>query len=94
MYSSCGAFNSENYLQKIIHTFPKFIPLLHTRIPQNLIPIIWNDPVIKQIASMFGNNQEAPIVESSPPKQPEIKTPISARDDDSPRSPIHYPTFI
>ncbi|CAF2100174.1 unnamed protein product [Rotaria magnacalcarata] len=94
LLKSQGAFNSENYLQKIIHTFPKFIPLLHTRIPQNLIPIIWNDPVIKQIASMFGNNQEAPIVESSPPKQPEIKTPISARDDDSPRSPIHYPTFI
>ncbi|CAF4559292.1 unnamed protein product [Rotaria socialis] len=94
LLKSQGAFNSENHLQKIIHSFPKFIPLLHTRIPPNVIPIIWNDPVIKQISSMFGNNQEAPIIESSPPRQPEIKAPRSVRDDDSPRSPIHYPTFI
>ena len=54
---SQGVFNSEQYLQKIIQAYPKFIPILNTRIPQNLLPLIWNDPVTQQLASIFSNRQ-------------------------------------
>jgi hypothetical protein len=52
---SQGAPDSQNYIHQIIRAHPKFAPLLHSRIPQNLIPIIWNDPVMKRLASIIGN---------------------------------------
>jgi hypothetical protein len=54
---SQGIFTSETYLQKIIQSYPKFIPLLHTKIPQSLIAVIWNDPIVKRIASIFSDKQ-------------------------------------
>ena len=57
MLKSQGISHSEIYLQKIIQSYPKFIALLHTKIPSSLISIIWNDPIVKQIASIFGNKQ-------------------------------------
>lgn len=54
---SQGISNSETYLQQIIQTYPKFIPILNTRIPQTLLPLIWNDPVTQQLASIFSNRQ-------------------------------------
>jgi hypothetical protein len=52
-----GIFDSGNYIRQIAQTYPKFIPLLNTRIPKNLISIIWNDPVMKRLAAIFGNKQ-------------------------------------
>ena len=54
---SYGVPNSESYLQKVIQTYPKFIPILNTRIPTYLVSIISNDPVTREIASIFGNKQ-------------------------------------
>jgi len=54
---SQGIFHSEIYLQKILQAYPKFTSLLHTRIPQNLIPFIWNDPVVNQLSSIFSNKR-------------------------------------
>ncbi len=54
---SQGVSNSESYLQKVIQTYPKFVPILNTKIPPYLVSIIWNDPVTKEIASIFGNKQ-------------------------------------
>ncbi len=50
-----GTTDSQSYIQQICRTYPKFTPLLHSPIPQNLIPIIWNDPVMKKLASIIGN---------------------------------------
>jgi len=47
--------DSHTYIQQICRAYPKFTPLLHSRIPQNLIPIIWNDPVMKRLAAIVGN---------------------------------------
>lgn len=55
---SQGVVNPESYLQKIVQTYPKFAPILSTKIPQNLISVIWNDPVTKQIASIFSSNKQ------------------------------------
>jgi len=52
---SQGAPDSHNYIHQIIRAYPKFTPLLHSRIPPDLVPIIWNDPVLKQLASIIGN---------------------------------------
>ena len=52
---SQGAPDSQNYIHQIIRAHPKFTPLLHSRIPPNLIPIIWNDPVMKRLAAIIGN---------------------------------------
>jgi hypothetical protein len=55
---SQGISNSENYLQKIIQAYPKFTPLLHTKVPQHLFSTIWNDPVMKQLALIFSNKRD------------------------------------
>ncbi|CAF3948071.1 unnamed protein product [Rotaria sp. Silwood2] len=91
---SQGTLNSENCLQKIIHSYPKFIPLLHTRIPQNLIPVIWNDPIIKQIASIFNNRQDELIVEDSPIKESDTKQSIPNIDDEHSVHDYNYTTSI
>ena len=52
-----GKRNSEAYVQQIIRAYPKFVPLLNSRIPQNLLPLICNDPVVKRLASIIGNPQ-------------------------------------
>lgn len=54
---SRGITDSETITQKLIECFPKFLPLLQTRIPHTLVPTIWNDPLVKQIASFFGQPQ-------------------------------------
>ncbi|CAF2687583.1 unnamed protein product [Rotaria sp. Silwood2] len=91
---SQGTLNSENCLQKIIHSYPKFIPLLHTRIPQNLIPVIWNDPIIKQIASIFNNRQDELIVEDSSIKESDTKQSIPNIDDEHSVHDYNYTTSI
>lgn len=50
-----GAANSPNYIHQIIRTYPKFTPLLHARVPRDLVPIIWNDPVLKRLAAIVSN---------------------------------------
>lgn len=42
-------------MHQIIRTYPKFTPLLHARVPRDLVPIIWNDPVLKKLASIVSN---------------------------------------
>ncbi|CAF0846486.1 unnamed protein product [Rotaria sordida] len=95
LLKSQGTLNSENYLQKIIQSYPKFIPLLHTRIPQNLVPVIWNDPIVKQIASIFNNNkQDESTVESSSTKQTDTKQSIPNIDDEYEVNDYNYTTVI
>ncbi|CAF4251550.1 unnamed protein product, partial [Adineta steineri] len=64
LLKSHGIFYSESYLQKIIQFYPKFLPLLHTKIPQHRIYTIWNDPIMKQIASILGHKQNEISVKS------------------------------
>ena len=54
---SQGASDSEVYIRQICRTYPKFTPLLYSHIPENLISVIWNDPVMQQLASIIGNKQ-------------------------------------
>lgn len=54
---SHGVFNAEGYIQKILLAYPKFTPLLHTKIPENLISPIWNDATMKQLASIFSQKR-------------------------------------
>lgn len=54
---SQGTPNAQNYIHQISRTYPKFTPLLYSRIPSHLIPVIWNDPVMRQLASIIGNQQ-------------------------------------
>ena len=55
---SQGKTTSRSQIQKILRTYPKFAPLLNSRVPSNLIPVIWNDPVVRQIASIIS---KAPV---------------------------------
>ena len=54
---SRGAVDCETSVQKLIEFYPKFVPLLHTRIPRAFVPHIWNDPIVRQIVSIFGTHQ-------------------------------------
>lgn len=55
MLRSQGASDSHSYIQQVVHAYPKFTPLLYSRVPQHLIPLICNDPVVKQLASIIAN---------------------------------------
>ncbi|CAF3517497.1 unnamed protein product [Rotaria sp. Silwood1] len=95
LLKSQGALNSENCLQKIIQAYPKFIPLLHTRIPQNLIPVIWNDPIVKHIASICNNNKQDELTaEYTSIKQNDVKQSISNTDDEQSIKDSNYTTFV
>ncbi|CAF0872243.1 unnamed protein product [Adineta ricciae] len=65
LLKSQGVIYSDSCLQKIIHSYPKFLPLLHTRIPNHLISVIWNDPILKHIASIFRHKQNSIMDDSS-----------------------------
>ena len=54
---SRGITDTEMIVQKLIECFPRYLPLLQTRIPHTLVPTIWNDSLVKQIASFFGQPQ-------------------------------------
>ena len=52
-----GTHDAQAYIHQVIRTYPKFTPLLYSRIPEYLIPVIWNDPVMQQLATIIGNKQ-------------------------------------
>jgi hypothetical protein len=52
-----GKSDSRHQVQQILRVYPKFAPLLNSRIPSSLIPIIWNDPVVKQLVSVISYSQ-------------------------------------
>ncbi|CAF1143690.1 unnamed protein product [Adineta ricciae] len=52
-----GTSNPHHCIQQISRTYPKFKPLLHSRVPPDLISVIWNDPVMRQIASVISAKQ-------------------------------------
>ena len=54
---SQGKPTSRNHIQQILRAYPQFTPLLNSRVPSNLIPVIWNDPVIRQITSIINRSQ-------------------------------------
>ena len=54
---SQGTIDAQQHVYQIGRTYPKFIPLLNSRIPQHLISRIWNDPVMKQLSSIISHKQ-------------------------------------
>ena len=60
---SRGIPDGDNIIRKLMDSDPKFVPILQTKIPQHLIPLIWNDPLVKNIASNFGPEKVNLIVQ-------------------------------
>ncbi|UJR31150.1 hypothetical protein I4U23_018657 [Adineta vaga] len=58
LLKSQGTSDPHHCIQQIGRTYPKFKPLLRSRVPPELISVIWNDPVMQQIASIIGAKQE------------------------------------
>ncbi|CAF0723062.1 unnamed protein product [Didymodactylos carnosus] len=69
LLQSHGAPQSSQYIQKIYRSYPKFLPLLHSRIPHRIIPLIWNDPIIQQLASIMGNKGDDSPIEQTERKK-------------------------
>lgn len=51
-----GRPDARRHIQRILRNYPHLGPLLDSRIPENLIPVIWNDPVIQQLVSIIGHS--------------------------------------
>ncbi|CAF0778709.1 unnamed protein product [Adineta steineri] len=73
---SQGIQNPQNYIQQISRTYPKFNPLLYSRVPQHLISIIWNDPVMKHLASIISTKQDESFIQVVPIKSDYQNLPI------------------
>ncbi|CAF0824785.1 unnamed protein product, partial [Didymodactylos carnosus] len=69
LLQSHGAPQSSQYIQQIYRSYPKFLPLLHSRIPQRIIPLIWNDPLIQKLASIMGNRQDDLLTDQNEAKK-------------------------
>ncbi|CAF0980083.1 unnamed protein product [Rotaria sordida] len=82
LLKSQGTSDSENHIQQIARTYPKFTPLLYSRVPEHLISIIWNDPVMRQLASIIGNKQDDSSIENISMKHTDTKPTIPAFDDE------------
>ncbi|CAF4622067.1 unnamed protein product [Rotaria sp. Silwood1] len=82
LLKSQGAPDSQNYIEQIARTYPKFTPLLYSRVPENLISIIWNDPVMRQLASIIGNKQDDSAIEDISTKHTSTKQAIPTFDDE------------
>ncbi|CAF3876788.1 unnamed protein product, partial [Rotaria magnacalcarata] len=79
---SQGAVDSHTYIQQIVRTYPKFAPLLYSRVPDHLISFIWNDPVMRQLASIISNKSDDSSIEDISTRRGTTKTTIPAFDDE------------
>ncbi|CAM4966214.1 unnamed protein product, partial [Rotaria socialis] len=79
---SQGAVDSHTYIQQIVRTYPKFAPLLYSRVPDHLISFIWNDPVMRQLASIISNKSDDSNLEDISMKRGATKTTIPTFDDE------------
>lgn len=47
-------------MNQVLRRYPNLAAILNSRVPSNLIPMIWNDPVIRQLASIITNTPVFP----------------------------------
>jgi hypothetical protein len=59
---SYGPHNIRQFYTNINTNFKSYIKTLHSRIPNRIVPLIWNDPVIQKLAKILSSASVRPKI--------------------------------